>query len=792
MKYTFSFLRPKVIISIAMLTYIGFGYAQSKLDKELMYAYGTYTSLPREIIYLHLNKTDFLRGEQLGFKAYILDKHSGKPAKKTRNLYVQLVDEENHVVKEQLLQVRNGTTFGTFKIDSLFGSKDYAIKGFTNWSRNFEEPNTFEQVIRIVDLNKNEPRGKQDSKTKLRVSFMPEGGHFIANSLNSLGIRVTDTMGLGLANLEAKLLDERNRVLKTFMLNEKGLAKVLVKPKIDLKYQLSIEHQDKKQRFDLPEVEERGFALILSNRKRSLLFNLNTNKATLPALKENNYRLVIHNGSTLKIVQLPNFNGTSIATNIPKNTLFEGINILTVLDQNNTPLMERLCFHTGQSKIRRSKWHRPIIEDDSLTIELTYDGKITEGNLSISVLPGQTIADNQHESIASFSLLTPYLSSPTENTADYFYPNSLSAEDLDLMLLIQGWSAYDWSNIIYFSPTQEYEFENGIKAILTKNRGKLKNWVAFPHQGIELKKLNTTDDNRTYSTNALFPYQEDRLIISEIDKRGNLKGPVFKGNIQFFPSTIPNFNGMGKRLGFKIPFATSFVSNGEFDFSLPLDKKTIALDEVVVSEDKVEDLRLKQLIDFSFGEVTVFDSKLRKQWPNIISFLQGQVGFQVINRNNELTIVNRVTGPPIVYLDGTPIQSPLLQGNNDLSLLIGLRSEDIGYVEVNRFGIGEGANGAGGVIRIFTRSDYSTNAKKKPYGYLNYAYPLTFNRPDEYAVPVYNSYTDDSYLKYGVLGARPGPSVRPWYDHAGNIFGDFPKGASAGVWTPFDAFDALT
>ncbi|MEO0573644.1 MAG: hypothetical protein AAF039_18220 [Bacteroidota bacterium] len=359
-------------------------------------------------------------------------------------------------------------------------------------------------------------------------------------------------------------------------------------------------------------------------------------------------------------------------------------------------------------------------------------------------------------------MLTSHLSNPTENAADYFHPNSLSVKDLDLMLLTQGWSAYNWSDILYFAPVAEYEFENGIKAIITNDRDKVKNWVAFPHQGIELKKFNTTDDNKTYSTNSLFPHQEDRLIIGEIDKRGDFKEPFFKNQIEFSPTEIPNFDGIDKRLGYKIPSVTSLASVVNFDFSLPLDKKTITLDEVVVSENKVEDLRLKQLIDFSFGQVTVFDEKLRKRWPNVLFFLGTRPGFRVLFGRSGLDpiIVNIVPNlpPPSIYLDGTPLQSPLLNGQNDLSLLVGLRTVDIAYIEVNRFGLGEGVRGTGGAIRIFTRSDYTADAKK-PYGYLNYEYPLTFDRPDEYAVPVYNSYTDDSYLKYGVLGWFPNLSI---------------------------------
>ncbi len=753
--------RAITCIFFAMLMTVG--YSQSTSDKELMLNYGNYTSLPREVIYVHLNKTDFLKGEQLGFKAYVMDKHSRRPAEKTKNLYVQLVDEENHVIKEQLVQVKNGVAFGTFKIDELFDFRNYAFKAFTNWSRNFEEPNNYEQLIRIVDIGAEQEKANEISEPRISVSFMPEGGHFIANTLNSLGISVRDSFGFGVPGLQVQLINEWNEVVKTFELNEKGLAKVLVTPNKGSKFRLSMLHQGREQLFDLPKAEERGFALILANRKHNLLFNLNTNVTTLPIVKENDYKLAIHNGSEIKIVRLPKFEQVAVASNIPKNTLFEGINILTVLDQSNTPLLERLYFYSSKSKVKRAKEHNTTVENDSLTIELTYDGVVNEGNLSISVLPGQSIASNPHESLASFGLLAPHLSNPIENAADYFYSKNLSAKDIDLMLLTQGWSAYDWSNIMYFSPTPEYEFEKGIKATIVNKKGKVKNWIAYPHQGVELKRFRPSNENATYAINALFPVQGDRLLISEINKKGDLKEPLISNTIQFSPHEIPRIDGVGKQLGYKNPFDAPTNSGEGFGFALPFDTKRIALEEVTVSENKIEDQRLKQLIDFSFGKVTVFDEKLRKKWPNVLTFIGMQPGFRVLYAASDAqpVIVNTVPSLPLpsVYLDGAPLQSPLIGGTDDLSLLEGLRTTDIEYVEVNRFGLGEGARGAGGAIRIFTRSDYSDGAKK-PYGYLDYEYPLTFNRPDEYAIPLYNSYADISYLQYGVLGWFPNLNVK--------------------------------
>ncbi|WP_299520604.1 hypothetical protein, partial [Winogradskyella sp.] len=37
-------------------------------------AYEDYTEAPREIAYVHLNKSTYIKGEMMGFTAYLLDK----------------------------------------------------------------------------------------------------------------------------------------------------------------------------------------------------------------------------------------------------------------------------------------------------------------------------------------------------------------------------------------------------------------------------------------------------------------------------------------------------------------------------------------------------------------------------------------------------------------------------------------------------------------------------------------------------------------------------------------------
>ena len=45
----------------------------SGLD-QLFSSFTSYSELPREVAYVHLNKSVYIKGEALGFKAYVMDK----------------------------------------------------------------------------------------------------------------------------------------------------------------------------------------------------------------------------------------------------------------------------------------------------------------------------------------------------------------------------------------------------------------------------------------------------------------------------------------------------------------------------------------------------------------------------------------------------------------------------------------------------------------------------------------------------------------------------------------------
>ena len=76
---------------------------------------------PAELVYLQTNKGIYESGEDLWFKAYLLDTRSFIPSVQSQTLYLQVINEKTgQAVWQEKYEVRNGFADGhVFLPDSL-------------------------------------------------------------------------------------------------------------------------------------------------------------------------------------------------------------------------------------------------------------------------------------------------------------------------------------------------------------------------------------------------------------------------------------------------------------------------------------------------------------------------------------------------------------------------------------------------------------------------------------------------------------------------------------------------
>lgn len=183
-----SFKTRKTSFLICLFFIYSLGLLSQSLDQSIVKSYTIFSSLTREVVYIHLNKSVYIKNETVGFAAYVFDKSRKTPLQVTKNLYCTVSDKNGKIVKQKLIKVDEGLAHNTFIIDDKFKTGEYTFRALTNWMFNFNERNYYEQTFLVLESNQNVERPK--NKNKYIAQVYPEGGHLVANTKNTLGIIV--------------------------------------------------------------------------------------------------------------------------------------------------------------------------------------------------------------------------------------------------------------------------------------------------------------------------------------------------------------------------------------------------------------------------------------------------------------------------------------------------------------------------------------------------------------------------------------------------------------------------
>ena len=80
-----------------------------------------------------------------------------------------------------------------------------------------------------------------------------------------------------------------------------------------------------------------------------VLISVSTNTNTLNAIKGKTYQLAIHKDGQFKKLPFSFKDSETTSFIIPKRELFSDINIVTIFDEKDTPLLERLIYNNKKT-----------------------------------------------------------------------------------------------------------------------------------------------------------------------------------------------------------------------------------------------------------------------------------------------------------------------------------------------------------------------------------------------------------------------------------------------------------
>ena len=745
-------LKITISILLLILSIIPANSQELFKDKNIDSSFSKYTQKPREIAYVHLNKSTYIKNEDLGFTAYLFSKQDKKIAIASKNLYIVIEDSNKNIIKKQLLKVNNGIAYSSITIDSLFTSGTYKLFAYTNWMKNFREQNFFVETFRVIDPKVEKEIKNEKISDKIDAQFLPESGHLLTGTLNTVGVILKNELGFGVSNISGEILNSKKETVSTFNVNKLGTGRFSFTPNINENYMAKFKSNDKEFLFDIIKSEPKGVILSVNNRKKKIYLSIATNSATKPFLKNKKYKLTLHNGSTIKSFDILFDDKNSIEKIFNPKNLTSGVNVFTLFDENNNPIAERLFFNHNNIDFLKVSNIIKEQENDSLNVTLSFDDIDTKkmNNISISVLPEGTKSYSHHHNIASYTLLQTYVKGAIEN--GHYYFENLSEKkkfDLDNLLITQGWSSYKWYDIFNYKPRVDYFFEKGITIKANVNNTEKSKYVLYSVNKAKPNYYVLKENEKEFLATELFPSPEEKIEVSKIEGKGKLVPATLYP--QFYPNTIPKLDLEYSVLNnFNNRIVESNLDNITTKLSL---NKVQKLDEIVIKAD-LEKIRIENIKNRTLGRVYVIDEHFRKLNLNVANFINGKGGYigGVYAANNNVWITTNGAssiyggGTPTIYLDGHQLA--------DIQMLYYITTSEIDYIDINRNGMGEGVRAGGGVIKIYTNPELA-RTKKEVRQTQKFKFPLTFNTPKEYYVPTYKDYTNNFYRDYGTIAWLP-------------------------------------
>ncbi len=106
----------------------------------------------KEKIYLDIDKSDFYTGENIWFKAYLIDSKTHSSETLSKVVYVELIAPNGSILSRKRIKITNGGGHGDFKLGSKLESGAYTIRAYTNYIRNFDQTYFFRKTISINTL----------------------------------------------------------------------------------------------------------------------------------------------------------------------------------------------------------------------------------------------------------------------------------------------------------------------------------------------------------------------------------------------------------------------------------------------------------------------------------------------------------------------------------------------------------------------------------------------------------------------------------------------------------------
>ncbi|MFT4152216.1 hypothetical protein [Parafilimonas sp.] len=677
-----------------------------------------------ERAYLHYDKSSYVPGETIWFKAYLLTELVA--ATESKNFYVDWIDDKGNILQHTTAPLVDGLTNGQFDIPAGYKGQYIAVKAYTSWMLNFDSSIIYRKAINV--LNSDSLKAPRKITIKPVLEFFPEGGDAIAGINGKIAFKARDQWGRPV-KIKGRITASDGKLVDSLSVQHDGMGYISLKPKPGTTYTAKWkDEQNVEHTTSLPDIKSTGAGLqvAISAGRRDFKVMLSED---LSAKLDSVY--VVGTMFNHPVFNIAKSAKGDIAGIVPTANLPYGILTITVFDKGWQPLAERITYidnnapYIFKPEMEVQRWGLSYRARDE--IKITVPENIAS-SLSVSVTDLSIDADTS-ENILSTLMLTSDLKGKVHNPAYYFTaPSDMKQQQLDLVMLTNGWRRINWQQVVSGKqPAILYPKDTSYLTLSGTVQGAVPGAIgdnSFATMILTQKKadnkfvLMPLKRDGSFNDPSIILFDTAQIYYQFQDK--NLKGLT----MSFMPNKLrvppvgssfsdmlwPDTTGNWRHL----LLAGEFNNNVEKSKYKELETVTVKAKAQSVVE-KMDEKYASGL--FSGGDAIQFDviNDPFGKVGDIFSYLQGKVaGLQITGQGSGAQLSWR-GGAPQLYVDEMP---------TDADMVSGININDVAYIKAFRPPFMGGFNGANGAIAIYTRrgDDVQRDPSKgipssKVYGY---------------------------------------------------------------------------
>lgn len=705
----------KRLIGIFLLSGFTFFYSAAQNIDSTINQYAT--NYAQERIYLQYDKSTYVPGETLWFKAYLMENIF--PAENgSKTLYTDWTDDKGNVLSHVVSPVQGATTNGQFDIPANYTGKFIHVKAYTKWMLNFDTAFLYEKDILILSAKGNSLGSK--AVVPPTLSFFPEGGDAIEGLSNKIAFKANDQWGRPI-KIKGVIKNNTGKTIDSLRVLHDGMGYFFINPQAGESFtakwkdELGTEYTTA-----LPAIKPTGISMqitIVGNR-RNFTINAIPGTASNPGIIH-----LVGTQNQFQVFKVTKDLSSGIAQgSVPTVDLPSGILTFTVFDSKWNPLAERITYINNEEykfNAEMNVQHWGLNKRAKNEIEISIPDSLYT-TLGVSVTDADIDTDSSNN-IISHLLLTGDLKGQVYNPWYYFSgtTNTIS-RDLDLVMLTHGWRRFKWEEVAKGKlPSIQFPKDTAYLTLSGKVYG------ATPSQLRDKPYIILVVSQKEAGGN--------KLVYLQVEPSGVFNDPTMlffdtahvyyqpsksikDATLQFMENRLPPFRNRISANGvFFNQVGDTLGNSRHFQLSDEM-ARLLQSYEGKVLENVVLKTKTKtpvQILDekyasgmFGGGDGYQFDlvnDNLANTSPNIFTYLQGKVAGLNINATGATPTLDWRGGAPLLFLDEVPA---------DANFLSSISVNDVAYIKVFRPPFYGASGGSSGAIAIYTRR--GSDAKSVP------------------------------------------------------------------------------